>query len=121
MAFVVHTVFALVSDEVIKNVCVGDYPNCNTIAHDLYGEDAFAIEVTQYPVQEGDKYENGEFRRYAEDGTYTVIEYVPTDAQNISSLMSSTNTLTEDTSKNTSDITDIQVALAELYEAGAEV
>lgn len=114
---VVHTIFALISNDVIKNVCVGDYPNCNTIAHDLYGPSAFAIEVTQYPVQEGDKYINGEFRRYNEDGSYTVLEYIPTDTQEIETLKGSTATITADTSKNTNDITDIQVALAEMYES----
>lgn len=114
---VVHTIFALVSNNVIKNVCVGDYPNCNTIAHDLYGPDAFAIEVTQYPVQEGDKYIDKEFRRYAEDGTYTVIEYIPTDTQEIESLKGTTETVSTDTTKNANDITDIQVALAEIYES----
>ena len=114
---IVHTIFALISNDVIKNVCVGDYPNCNTIAHDLYGPKAFAIEVTQYPVQEGDKYIDGEFRRYNEDGNYTVLEYIPTDTQEIETLKGSTENITADTTRNTNDITDIQVALAEMYES----
>lgn len=114
---VVHTIFALIVNDVIKNVCVGNYPDCNTVAHDLYGPDAFAIEVTQYPVQEGDKYINGEFRRYDEDGAYSVIEYIPTDSQEIDTLKYTTNDIAENNAKNTSDITDIQVALAEMYES----
>ena len=113
----VHTIFALIKDSVIKNVCVGDYPNCNTIAHELYGDDAFAIGVTQYPVQEGDKYIDGEFRRYTNDEEYTVIEYIPTDTQEITSLKNTTKTVTTDITQNTNDITDIQVALAEIYES----
>ena len=116
MAIVVHTVFALISDTEIKNVCVGTYPDCNDVAHNLYGDKAFAIEVTQYPVQEGDKYEDSEFRRYKEDGTYEVIEYVPTDAQNIEALQYSTDINTSGIDVNSTDITDIQLAIAELYE-----
>lgn len=115
----VHTIFALISEGVIKNVCVGDYPNCNDVAHNLYGDEAYAIEVTQYAVQEGDKYEDNEFRRYAEDGTYTVIEYTPTDSQEIETLKSSQTTADTSIAQNTSDITDIQVAIAELYEAAS--
>lgn len=117
MAIVVHTIFALISNEEIKNVCVGTYPDCNDVAHNLYGEEAFAIEVTQYPVQEGDKYEENEFRRYKEDGTYEVIEYVPTDAQDIATLKDTQTTTSTEVTQNTTDITDIQVAIAELYES----
>lgn len=86
----VHTIFALIDGSVIKNVCVGDYGSCNKIAQSLYGQNAFAKEVTQYPVEEGDKYEDGEFRRYT--GTsYTVIKYIPTDREEIESLKEDSN------------------------------
>ena len=106
---VVHTIFALIFDQIIRNVCVGDYITCNQIAHDLYGQDAFAIEVTQYPVQEGDKYIDREFRRYSSETEYDVIRAMPTEAQEIQDLDSAV-------SINSSDITDIQSALAEIYE-----
>ena len=117
MAIVVHTIFALVSNNEIKNVCVGTYPDCSDVAHNLYGDDAFAIEVTQYAVQEGDKYIDGEFRHYKENGTYEVIPYTPTDAQDISVLKQETAANTSGIDVNTTDITDIQVAIAELYES----
>lgn len=90
---VVHTIFAIISENIINSVCVGDYGITNDIAHEMYGADAFAIEVTQYPVEEGDHYEDGEFRRYAEDGTYTVLEYIPTDSQEIATLKAENETL----------------------------
>jgi len=91
---VVHEIYALIHEETVKNVIVGDYTTCNFIAHATFDDTAFAMEVTQYPVQEGDKYEESEFRRYAEDGTYTVIEYQPTDSQEISTLKSENAELT---------------------------
>lgn len=117
---VVHTIFAIVSDTVIKDVCVGDYGITNDIAHERYGNDAFAIEVTQYPVQEGDKYIDGEFRRYTDDKKYTVIEYIPTDEQKITALEGKSSEASSTIEQNTNDITDLQVALAEIYEAAVE-
>ena len=117
MAIVVHTVFALISGEDVKNVCVGVYPDCLDVAHNLYGDDAIVIDVTQYAVQEGDKYIDGTFRRYKADGTYDIIPYIPTDAQNIETLQTETSVNTTDIGTNSSDITDIQIAIAELYES----
>jgi hypothetical protein len=42
----VHTIFAFISDSEVKNVCIGTYPDCEEAAHNLYGEEAFVIEVT---------------------------------------------------------------------------
>lgn len=84
---VCHEVFALISDNEVKNVIVGDFYNCNEIARIEYGEDAVAVEVTQYPVQSGDSYENGNFYRIV-DGKKVSIDPVPTDSQKLDMLMS---------------------------------
>lgn len=112
----VHTIFAFISDNEVKNVCIGTYPDCEEAAHNLYGEEAFVIEVTQYPVEEGDKYEDGEFRRYNSDETYTVIEYVPTDTQEIDTLKAKLEATNKELEIYSSNITDIQLALTEIYE-----
>lgn len=83
----VHEVFALISENEVKNVIVGDFYNCNEIARIEYGEDAVAVEVTQYPVQSGDRYENGNFYRIV-DGKRVSIDPVPTDSQKLDMLMS---------------------------------
>lgn len=42
-----------------------------------FGNDAYVVDVTQYPVEEGDTYEDGEFYRVI-DKVKTKIEYIPT-------------------------------------------
>lgn len=84
---IVHTIFAIISDGIIKNVSVGDYEITNYIAKASYGPDAFAVEVTQYPVQEGDLYENGNFYRVnSETQEKTAIEMIPTDRDEINNI-----------------------------------
>ena len=78
---IVHSVFALIHGNVVRSVTVGEFTPCNDIAKHLYGENSFAVDVTQYPVQPGDLYDAGTFTR---DGV--VIERVPTDTEEIQAL-----------------------------------
>lgn len=100
---VAQEVYALISGRDVENVVVGDYYNCNEIAKQTYGASAFAIEVTQYPVQPGDHYLNGVFYR-DEEGEEVPIDPVPTEAEQIARLAESVN--------------NIELALVELYEGG---
>ncbi len=59
--------FAIIKDETIKQDIVCDnYELANQLARNVYGEDAIAVESTQYPISEGDKYIDGYF--YFKDG-----------------------------------------------------
>lgn len=54
--------FALIKGEVIKQDIVCDnYEMANQLARRVYGEDAIAVDSTQYPVSEGDYYIDGNF------------------------------------------------------------
>ena len=63
--------FAIIQGETIKQDIVCDnYELANQLARNVYGEDAIAVESTQYPISEGDKYIDGYF--YFKDGVTRV-------------------------------------------------
>ena len=77
-----HEVFAMISGETVQNVVVGQYEGINRVTRCVYGDDAFAVDCTQYPCEIGDKYINGVF--YKADGI--PIEYIPTQEQQVAQL-----------------------------------
>lgn len=63
----VKQTFAIIQGETIKQDIVCDnYELANQLARNVYGEDAIAVDSTQYPISEGDKYIDGHF--YFKDG-----------------------------------------------------
>ena len=98
-------VYALISGRDVMNIVVGDYYNCNEAAKRDYGASAFAIEVSQYPVQPGDHYLNGVFYR-GDEGEEETIDPIPTEAEQIAKLSDA--------------VSNIELALIELYEMGDE-
>lgn len=59
--------FALVSgDEVKQDIVCSNFEIANQLARRIYGDDAIAVESTQYSISEGDKYIGGYF--YFKDG-----------------------------------------------------
>lgn len=61
-------IYAYILDGAIKNVAVfspdGGYTNANLMAKELYGQLAYAVNVTNYPIQIGDTIDaNGDFYR----------------------------------------------------------
>lgn len=80
-----HEVFALILHGVVANIVVGNYEECNKVAVDMYGEQAFAVEVTRTPVQINDTYHDGIFER-TENGVTVTIEPLPTEADEIAAL-----------------------------------
>jgi hypothetical protein len=67
-----NQIFSLIKDEVVQNIIVCDnYEVANQIARVQYGEDAIAVDTTQYPLSIGCKYIDNIF--YEEDGE-TVVE-----------------------------------------------
>lgn len=88
---VAHEVFAMIFDETVQNVVVGHYEETNRVARCVYGDDAFAVDCTQYPCEIGDKYIDGIF--YKSDGI-TPIDRLPTDKEEIQQLKADNAQLT---------------------------
>ena len=104
---IVHQVYAMIYEKEVKNVFVCDnYEMANYLARATYGDDAFSVDCLQYPCQIGDKYIDNRF--YKSDGT-TLIEYVPTQEQQVEQLNREKAALQE-------ELTNTQLALTELYE-----
>jgi len=80
-----HLVFALIYNGVVANLAVGEYSACDAAAKSSYGDSAFAVDATQYPVHIGDIYQDGYFKQDI-DGTMVVIEPIPTEADQIAAL-----------------------------------
>lgn len=58
----VKQTFAIIRGETVKNDIVCDnYELADQLARSIYGEDAFAVESTQYPISVGDSYRDGVF------------------------------------------------------------
>lgn len=106
---IAHQVFAIIANEKIENIMTCDnYELANQIARDIYGTDAFAVDCLQYPCSAGDSYIDGIFYY---QGSATAIERLATEEQEIQILKME--------NKNLQDaITDLQLALAEIYEGG---
>ena len=80
---IAHEIFAMIYDETVQNVVVGQYEETNRVARCAYGDDAFAVDCMQYPCEIGDRYINGVF--YKSDGV-TQIDRLPTDREEIQQL-----------------------------------
>ncbi len=89
-----HTVFALIANDEVKHVIVGEFYDCNEIARLQYGQNAFAVEVTQIPTQAGDLFENGIFYRMV-DGVKQIINPIPTAEQQCADLEEKVSELNE--------------------------
>lgn len=89
---IVHQVYAQIYNETVQNVIVCDnYELANRLARACYGADAFSVDCLQYPCSPGDAYRDGIFYHKNEDGTETVIEYVPTQEQQVAELKAAEN------------------------------
>lgn len=106
----VHHIYAQIHQDVVQNIIVCDeYEMANWLTRASYGEEAFAIDCLQYPCKIGDNYHHGHFYHVDEDGTETLVEYVPTSEEQVFMLEAENKRLTQ-------QITDTQLALCELYE-----
>ena len=90
---VVHEIYAIIYDDVVRNTIVGDYTSCNEYAKANFGETAFAIDITLIPAQTGDTYENGNFYRVI-NGKKKQIKPVPSDSEQIAELVASNREVT---------------------------
>lgn len=89
-----HTIFAHIHDSEVKDISVGEFYEANEIAKMQYGDDAFAVEVTQYPVEIGDKFIDGYFKREV-NGEMTIIDRIPTAEEEVQALKSENAELRE--------------------------
>lgn len=66
-----NQIFSLINEDTVQNIIVCDnYETANQIARDYYGDNAIAVDTTQYSLNIGYKYVNGIF--YEEDGATVV-------------------------------------------------
>ena len=77
----------------------------------MLGDDAKAIEVTNFKVMGGDKYHDGAFWHENEDGTETKLEEVPSEEDRIEAVESTSASNTSSIESNTTAIDDILVML----------
>ena len=104
-----HNIYAQIHDNIVQNVIVCDnYEFANRLSRISYGDDAFAIDAAQWPVQNGDIYRDGLFYRVVDD-VEAAINPIPTDEQEIARLKVENATLQN-------ELTTTQLALVELYE-----
>lgn len=83
-----NQIFSQINEDVIKNIIVCDnFEMANYLARCTYGDAAFAVDTTLYPIRIGDTYDNGKFYRISEDGTRTEILRNPTQEEIIEQLM----------------------------------
>lgn len=92
-------VYALIGeDKEIKNIGVysldGGYTLACIHAVEMFGEGAIAVEVSQYPVQIGDTYDEGRFYRIVGDERIKIEPY-PTEKQEIIGLKAENESLNE--------------------------
>lgn len=78
--------YAMILDENVENTALfEDYEAANNITKIVYGEEAIAVEIEQWPVAPGYKYKNGVF--YEPDGI-TRVEKLPNPFERIRELES---------------------------------
>ena len=105
---VVHQVFAHILDNKIKNVIVCDnYEVANQLARSIYGQNAIAVECTQYPCGIGDFYIDNSFHYRDKDDPNKVGDPVPrknTAEEDAFEANSKATVLQDDVAANTVDI-----------------
>ena len=75
---VVHQIFAHILDTQIKNIIVCDnYEVANQLARAIYGQNAIAVECTQYPCSIGDFYVDNSFHYKDKEDPSKVGDLIP--------------------------------------------
>lgn len=108
----VHQNFAYIDeDQIVQNLnCGENYEDANRLARAIFGDKGIAVDCTQWRCKIGDKYHDGVFWRIHEDGTEEALIPVPTEEQEISILK-------DENEKKAEEITTLQLALCDQYEA----
>ena len=110
---VVHQVFAHILDNKIKNVIVCyNYEVANQLARSIYGQNAIAVECTQYPCGIGDFYIDNSFHYRDKDDPNKVGDPVPrknTAEEDAFEANSKATVLQDDVAANTVDIEYLKI------------
>ena len=110
---VVHQVFAHILDNKIKNVIVCDnYEVANQLARSIYGQNAIAVECTQYPCGIGDFYIDNSFHYRDKDDPNKVGDPVPrknTAEEDAFEANSKATVVQDDVAANTVDIEYLKI------------
>ena len=93
---IVHEVFAQIENEEVVNIIVCEnYPTADHLTKCIYGDKSFAVDCLQYPCRIGDKYHDGYFWRVdPKTGEETMVEYIPTQEQQVAALQAENEELT---------------------------
>ena len=92
---IAQLVYAVICDNIVKNIIVAtDIESAQMVSRAIFGEDAFAIEVTYIPCIEGDVYRGHNFYRIDENGNEALVEPIPTEADEIKRLKRENEELT---------------------------
>lgn len=114
----INQIFSLINENEIQNIIVCDnYEVANQIARASYGETAYAVDTTLYPVGIGYKHIDGFFY----DTSDNLVEANPTEAEEIANLKNLNTSLMLaiadlDLQRET-DKLETQLAVADLAEA----
>ncbi len=105
-----NQIFSLIHEDKIQNIIVADnYETANQLARMVYGDEAFAVDTTQYPVSIGDSHINNKF--YDEEGKVIIAN--PTESQNIALLQNKLQNLENKDAETELDI-DFRLSMIEL-------
>lgn len=105
-----NQIFSLISGETIQNIIVCDnYEVANQIARINYGEDAYAVDTTQYTLGIGYKHIEGVFY----DTEDNIVERIPTEQEEIYLLKNAYNEL-EIRQTETELESDFRISMVEL-------
>jgi len=123
----VQQIYAQIEGQVIKNIIIcEDYETANWLSRMAYGDQAFAVDCSQYRCDIGYIYRDGVFL-HIEDGIEKPVEYIPMAEESIEDLKSENTmlqlALAEQYEQNLAlqdEVSNTQLALAEIYE-GMEV
>ena len=92
----VHEVFAQIFEGEVKNVMVCEnYPVADYLTKMVFGDTAYAVNISQYPVGISDKYHDNLFWRInKETGEEIIINPLPTQEQEVAQLKAENEELT---------------------------
>jgi hypothetical protein len=99
--------YALIVNGVVQSVgafAIGGYTEANTVAREVYGKDALAVNVSQIPTAVGDTYRDGIFYHTDDEGIEKEVPVIATEEEAVSKLQTATEA-------NASAIDDILVAI----------
>ena len=84
--------YAMILGENVENIALFEnYDDANNITKIVYGEDAFAVDMEEWPVAPGYKYINGAF--YEPDGE-TLVDSIPKAEKQVEELKRLTDDMT---------------------------